>query len=55
MKRHVYCIGVHCSVRNTCLRYTAGRVADIDDGTHDKFIRSCTNQKKYLQDEKRVK
>ena len=49
MKRE-FCMGVKCPIKKQCLRYTKGLVATESDGTKDKFIRSCTNQKKYLQD-----
>ncbi len=46
----VFCMGIKCPVKKTCLRYTKGVLALMYDGTKDKFIRSCTNQKRYLQD-----
>ena len=47
-------MGIQCSVKNQCLRYTSGIGATMCDGTLDKFVRKCTNQKKFLQDEARV-
>jgi len=48
-------MGVECSVRNQCLRYTDGIGATMYDGTLDKYIRKCTNQKRFMQDSKNVK
>jgi len=48
-------MGVECSVRNQCLCYTDGIGATIYDGTLDKYIRKCTNQKRFMQDSKNVK
>lgn len=53
-KGNVYCMGIQCPVKNQCLRYTSGIGATMHDGTLDKFVRKCTNQKKFLQDEARV-
>lgn len=49
-----YCMGIECSVKNTCLRYTKGRDATIYNECGDKFIRKCTQQKRYLQDQNNV-
>lgn len=54
MKGNVYCMGIQCSVKNQCLRYTSGVGAAMYDGTLDRFVRKCTNQKKFLQDESRI-
>jgi hypothetical protein len=54
-KGKTYCMGVECSVRNQCLRYTDGIGATMYDGTLDKYIRKCTNQKRFMQDSKNVK
>ena len=50
----VYCMGHECSVMNTCLRYTQGLSVTVSDGCEDKYMRKCTSQKKYLQDERKV-
>lgn len=50
----VYCIGMQCPVKNTCQRYTKGIDATMYDGTTDRYIRRCTNQKKYVQDKTRI-
>lgn len=48
MMEMMFCKGVECAVRNTCLRYTKG----IDqDGKH---IEKCTRQKRYVQDKTKV-
>ena len=47
-KAKIYCMGVHCPVRNSCMRYTAGRGATMYDGTIDRFIRQCRNEKLYV-------
>lgn len=49
-KSNTYCMGIECPVRNSCLRYTSGIDAKINDGTLDKFVRKCTNQKKFIRD-----
>lgn len=46
----VFCKGIECPVKKTCVRYTKGLVAAMYDGTEDRYIRRCTNQKKYMQD-----
>jgi hypothetical protein len=46
----VFCMGIKCPVKNTCLRYTKGLMATMYDGTEERYIRRCTNQKKYMQD-----
>ena len=53
-KGNVYCMGIQCPVKNQCLRYTSGIGATMRDGTLDKFVRKCTNQKMYMQDEENV-
>lgn len=40
-----------CSVKNACLRYTRGKGATMYHVSKDIFIRKCTSQKCYLQDE----
>lgn len=50
----VYCMGHECSVKNTCLRYTQGLCVTVSDGCEDKYMRKCTSQKKYMQDERKV-
>jgi hypothetical protein len=47
-------MGIHCPIKNQCLRYTRGVEAVITDGTTAKFFRRCTNQKKFIQDEAKV-
>lgn len=49
MKNNYLCLGEHCPVRNTCLRYT-----DTKRMTRGKAIRNCTNQKGFIQDEDAV-
>lgn len=51
---HILCVGVHCSVKNTCLRYTKSRTTEVDDGTIFKIVRNCTNQRMYMQDENNI-
>lgn len=53
-KGNVYCMGIQCPVKNQCLRYTSGIVATMHDGTLDKFVRKCTNQKKFVQDKAKI-
>lgn len=53
-EREVFCLGIHCSVKNTCKRYTSGLVAVVNDGTNDAYIRTCTSQKKYVQDVNKI-
>jgi len=48
-------MGVHCSIKNQCLRYTKGLGVTMYDGTNDRFVRKCTNQKMYVQDSNNVK
>jgi len=54
MRSNEYCMGIHCPIKNQCLRYTRGVEAVITDGTTAKFFRRCTNQKKFIQDEAKV-
>lgn len=49
-----FCIGVACPVKWTCQRYTKGIELVVTDGTLVKYIRYCTNQKKYVQDEDNI-
>jgi len=53
MKRE-YCMGIKCPIKKQCLRYTRGLVATENDGTEDKYMRNCTNQKKYVQDSNNI-
>lgn len=50
----VYCMGHECSVKNTCLRYTSGLGATVYDGCEDRYMRKCTSQRRYMQDERKV-
>ena len=50
----VYCMGHECSVKNTCKRYTYGLGVTVFDGCDVKFLRKCTSQKKYMQDESKI-
>ena len=50
----VFCAGIECPVKNTCMRYTKGLGVTMYEGTSDTFIRKCTNQKKYMQDVTKV-
>ena len=52
---NIYCLGVCCPIKTTCLRFTNGVKLLVDDGTKDKFIRKCTNQKLFIQDSNNVK
>ena len=53
MKTGVYCKGEQCSARNTCLRHSLYRKSTNSIGGFT-IIRTCTNQKKYIQDEDKV-
>ena len=46
-----YCMGKECPVRNTCKRYT-GFLYDNKESSGFPAMRKCTNQKKYIQDER---
>ena len=50
----VFCMGAECPAKNTCIRYTKGLVAKMYDEVQDRFIRKCTNQKKYIQDSEKI-
>jgi hypothetical protein len=50
----VYCMGIECPIKKQCLRYNDGLRATVSDGTRDKYLRKCTSQKKYIQDENNV-
>lgn len=55
MKREirVFCQGIECPVRNTCLRYT--KYAERHTcGCEYQIVFKCRNQRHYLQDESRV-
>ncbi len=52
--KRIFCKGEQCSVKNTCLRYTRGKGATMYHGSKDIFIRKCTLQKCYLQDESNI-
>lgn len=43
-----YCMGIHCPVKKSCARYTAGLAATVYDGTKDRFIRQCRNEKLFV-------
>ena len=45
---NIHCVGLHCSVRNTCLLHTSHK---CDGGV---TIMHCTNQKRYKQDKTKV-
>ena len=47
-------MGIECPIKNRCIRYTKGLGATVYDGTKDKYMRRCTNQKMYMQDEENV-
>lgn len=49
-----YCMGETCPIRNQCLRYTSGRNATFQDWCDAKFVRHCTNQRLFMQDENNV-
>lgn len=51
----IWCMGIECPIKNRCIRYTKGLGATVYDGTLDKYIRKCTNQKRFLQDAENVK
>lgn len=51
-----YCLGVECPVRNGCKRYNDGReILDSLANLSFVFMRKCTSQKKYIQDENVIK
>lgn len=50
----VYCMGHECSVKNTCKRYTSGLCVEVSDGCTEQFMRKCTSQKRYVQDETKI-
>ena len=41
-----YCLGYHCPIKNQCRRYT--------HRTDDDVMRSCSNQKGYMQDTENI-
>ena len=45
----VDCKGVHCPIRNQCERYVAGKGATIYEGSDDRFINTCSCQKKFIR------
>jgi hypothetical protein len=47
-------MGIRCPIKTQCLRYTKGLSVTIHDGTEDKYMRNCTNQKMFLQDDKNI-
>lgn len=51
---NVYCMGIQCTIKNQCLRFTKGLGLVIEDGTSVKFLRKCTNQRLYTQDENNI-
>lgn len=51
---NIFCAGIQCSIKNTCLRYTEGVTLMVQDGTTAKYIRKCTNQRLYKQDTTKV-
>lgn len=44
-------MGMECSAKNTCLRYTDGIK---NANANDNYMRKCSNQKKFLQDDTKV-
>ena len=50
----IWCMGIECPIKNRCIRYTKGLGATVYDGTKDRYMRRCTNQKMYMQDEIQV-
>lgn len=44
-------MGIECSVKSTCLRYTDGIK---NANTNDNYMHKCSNQKKFLQDGTKV-
>ena len=50
----IWCMGIECPIKNRCIRYTKGLEVMVYDGTKDRYMRHCTNQKKYVQDEDNV-
>lgn len=50
----VFCMGSRCPIKKQCLRYTNGLIATESDGTKDKYVRNCANQKMFLQDDKNI-
>ena len=50
----IYCKGVACSVKGTCLRFTKyNNKVDSCIGCYT-LIRNCTNQKRYIQDVSKI-
>lgn len=47
----IFCRGLACPVRNTCLRYTEGVCKSSEESY---FISKCTNQRRFLQDESAI-
>lgn len=51
-----YCLGIECPVRNGCKRYNDGtKVLDAHIAVDGVFMRKCTSQKRYVQDETVIK
>lgn len=50
----MYCFGIECPIRKSCLRYSKCLVTTENDGTTDKFIRKCTRQRGFVQDENNI-
>lgn len=49
----IYCRGVECPIKNTCLRYTGYNHINSCVGGYT-LMRKCTNQKRYIQDENKI-
>ena len=54
MNKDKYCIGIQCPVKCQCKRYTHGVRLQVNDGTTARFMRKCTNQKQFIQDEDNI-
>lgn len=52
-KTHIFCRGEECPIHNQCLRYTKRNEVTQCIGGYT-VIRKCTQQKRFLQDERYV-
>ena len=50
----MFCLGRRCPIKNQCLRYTQGIGVVIQKEASDMFVRTCTNQKMFIQDERNI-
>ena len=52
MTGRTYCSGEHCPIKNSCTRYTAGLGVAMYDGTEDRFMRQCRNERMFVHNGK---